>query len=193
MGFSQQWVDWIYLCMSTVKYTFAVSGHEVGPIVPQRGLRQGDPISPYLFLLCAEGLSSLIQKSQARGDLHGCKIANSPPILSHLFFAYDCYLFFRATLTEAQCIKNCLCTYEKATCQQVNFHKSSICFSTNTNDTAKNAISQLLQVPIRRDDSYLGLPSNVDGNKRAVFGYVKDRVWIRMQSWKGKPFSRAYK
>lgn len=48
-------------------------------------------------------------------------------------------------------------------------------------------------MPIRRDDSYLGLPSNVDGNKRAVFGYVKDRVWNHMQSWKGKPFSRAGK
>lgn len=66
--------------MSTVKYNFIVSGHEVGPIVPNRGLRQGDPISPYLFLLCAEGLSALIQKKQASGALHGCKIANSAPI-----------------------------------------------------------------------------------------------------------------
>lgn len=75
MGFADKWIIWIRLCMSTVQYNFLVSGNEVGPITPSRGLRQGDPISPYLFLLCAEGLSTLLQKKQASGAIHGCKIA----------------------------------------------------------------------------------------------------------------------
>lgn len=93
--------------MTTVRYNFLVSGHEIGPIKPSRGLRQEDPISHYLFLLCAEGLSTLTQKNQSRGTLHGCKIANSAPVIYHLFFADDCCLFFTASLGEAQCIKNC--------------------------------------------------------------------------------------
>lgn len=165
MGFSNKWIDWIHICMSIVKYNFIVSGHEVSPIVPNCGLRQGDPISPYLFLLCAEGLSALIQEKQASGALHGCKIANSPPVVSHIFFADDCYLFFRATLVEAQCIKDCLHLYENATGKKVNFQKSSISFSRNTDDDIAEAISQLLQVPIRNEESYLGLPNNVAGNK----------------------------
>lgn len=193
MEFSSKWIDWIHMCMSTVKYKFLVSGQEVGPIVPSRGLRQGDPISPYLFLLCAEGLSSLIRKNQASGALHGCKIANSAPIVTHLFFADDSYLFFRATVTEAQCIKECLSLYEKATGQQINFQKSSISFSRNTERANMEEISQQLQVPIRMDDSYLGLPQNVAGNKREIFGYVKDKVWNRMQSWKGRIISRGGK
>lgn len=60
LGFPQKWIDWIFLSMSTMKYTFIVSSHEVGPVWPKRGPLQGDPISLYMFLLCAEGLTSLI-------------------------------------------------------------------------------------------------------------------------------------
>lgn len=66
MGFSNKWMDWISMCVSNVKYNFLVSGREVGPVIPERGLRQGDPISPYLFLLCAEGLSAVIRRHEAR-------------------------------------------------------------------------------------------------------------------------------
>lgn len=85
MGFVSKWIDWVLLCMSTVKYSFLMSGREVGPIILKRGLRQGDPISPYLFLLCAEGLSALIQRKQEMGCLHGCKIARQAPAITHLF------------------------------------------------------------------------------------------------------------
>lgn len=54
-------------------------------------------------------------------------------------------------------------------------------------------ISQILQVLIRNDDSYLGLPKTVNDNKRAAFDYIKDKVWNRIQSWKGKTMSRAGK
>lgn len=107
--------------MSSVSYRFLVSGNEVGPITHSRGLRQGDPISPYLFLLCAEGLSALIHKKQVLGAIHSCKIANGAPIVTHLFFTDDCYLFFRATVQEAESIKECLVLYERASGQQINF------------------------------------------------------------------------
>ena len=58
MGFSMKWVDLIMLCVSIVRYFVVHNGHELGPIVPGRGLRQGDLLSPYLFILCVEGLSA---------------------------------------------------------------------------------------------------------------------------------------
>lgn len=86
MGFTSKWVDWIAMCMTSVKYNFLISGKELATIIPERGLRQGDPISPYLFLLCAEGLSALIKKKETDGLLHGCRIARNAPAISHLFF-----------------------------------------------------------------------------------------------------------
>ena len=65
LGFDNRWVDLMMLCVSTVRYNVLVNGREVGPIIPKRGLRQGDPLSPYLFILCAEGLSSLIKRAES--------------------------------------------------------------------------------------------------------------------------------
>lgn len=60
MGFGEKWISWVILCVRTVKFHVLFDGNLVGPIVPQRGLRQGGPLSPYLFLLCVEGMSALI-------------------------------------------------------------------------------------------------------------------------------------
>jgi len=70
MGFSNQWIKWIMMCVETVDYSVLVNGNSVGPIIPGRGLRQGNPLSPYLFIICAEGLSALIRNSEARGEIN---------------------------------------------------------------------------------------------------------------------------
>lgn len=67
LGFCEIWIKWMLQCVRTVSYSFVVNGDLVGPLVPVRGLRQGDPLSPYLFILCAEGLSAAIRKANLDG------------------------------------------------------------------------------------------------------------------------------
>ena len=89
MGFAEQWISWLMLCISTVEYFVLFNGTVMGSVVLGRGLRQGCPLSPYLFIVCAEGLSAMIRDSEARGALHGCLVCWNAPSISHLFFADD--------------------------------------------------------------------------------------------------------
>ena len=95
IGFDIKWVRWIMMCVSTVSYNVALNGIEFGIINPKRGLRQGDPLSPYLFILCAEVLVSLLKNAEARGLLHGCKVSLGAPTISHLLFADDSFFSSR--------------------------------------------------------------------------------------------------
>nr|XP_023906708.1 uncharacterized protein LOC112018414 [Quercus suber] len=71
MGFSERWIGLIMVCVRSVTYSVLVNGEPMGVIHPSRGLRQGDPLSPFLFLLCIEGLHGLINKAANNGDIHG--------------------------------------------------------------------------------------------------------------------------
>jgi hypothetical protein len=71
LGFAQAWIDVIMCSVKSVSYSILFNGNPTGYIVPSRGIRQGDPLSPYLFILCVEGLSSLITQSISQGSLKG--------------------------------------------------------------------------------------------------------------------------
>ncbi|XP_074364595.1 uncharacterized protein LOC141705594 [Apium graveolens] len=131
MGFNEKWLKWMRLYVTTVQYMVCLNGSYVGPIMPSRGLRQGDPLSPYLFLLCAEGLSNLLNSAAATGSINGCRISRSAPAITHLLFADDSFLFFKATVEETRVVKDMLNLYEKQSGQAVNFQKSAMFFSSN--------------------------------------------------------------
>ena len=136
------------LLVSTVSYSTLINGEPHGYIKPSRGLRQGDPLSPYLFLLCAEGLHSLLQRVKNVGDIHGVSISWSGPKLTHLFFANDSLLFCKATTNEIKCIQNILTEYELASGQQVNRQKTTFFFSNSTPRHIKDSIQAMLGVPV---------------------------------------------
>ncbi|CAJ2642045.1 unnamed protein product [Trifolium pratense] len=192
MGFCEKWIKWISMCLTSIQYSVLVNGESVGSIVPGRGLRQGDPLSPYLFILCTEGLTYLIKKYEGRGDIHGVRVCRGAPSLSHLLFADDCFLFFRADVRKAQCMKQILNNYEKASDQAINYAKSEVYFSRNTSNDIKIQISDTLGVSeVMGTWCYLGMPSMIGRNKKALVGYLKDRMWKKIQGWSGKHLSKA--
>lgn len=86
LGFADSITDLFRQCVTTAHYKIAHSGKEFGNIIPHRGLRQGDPLSSYLFLLCMEGLSALIKSYERRGLIKGIRVAKGAPSVSHMFF-----------------------------------------------------------------------------------------------------------
>nr|XP_016433940.1 PREDICTED: uncharacterized protein LOC107760407 [Nicotiana tabacum] len=74
MGFHETFVTWIMLCITTPTYKFNINGQIAGEVIPTRGLRQGDPLSPYLFLICAEGLSRLLNHAECQRDIQGLSL-----------------------------------------------------------------------------------------------------------------------
>jgi hypothetical protein len=87
MGFCRRWVKLIMV--STVRYQIKVNGDYTEQFSPTRGLRQGDPLSPYLFVICAKVLSALLQDAEANGKISGVKKIQAAPAVTHLFFADD--------------------------------------------------------------------------------------------------------
>lgn len=125
------WLKWMYMCILSVCYSFYSRGRQFGFVIPEWGLRQGDPLSPYLFILCAQGLSGMLSKMEREGVIHGCQIARNAQPIFCLFFTDDSYLFFQSNLSECLAIKECLVAYERASGQEINFDKLSISFSSN--------------------------------------------------------------
>lgn len=192
MGFHGRWINLIYGCIKSVSYSILVNGEPKGNIIPTRGIKQGDPLSPYLFLLCSESLNGLIQKAVRRGDIKGFSLCRSGPKISHLFFADDTLLFCRAELREVQEIKNILDRYERASGQKINHENTTIFFGKSIPMSSKSAIKNFLGVPkIKEYEKYLGLTAVVGKNKRASFNYIKERVWGKLQWWKEKLLSQA--
>ena len=147
LGFSERLVDLVMTCVELLRYKIVHNGKEIGPIILERGLRQGDLLSPYLVLLCVEGITSLVCDFERRWLIHGCKVARRCPIITQLFFADDSCLFFRANVVESGRIKEVLLLYEKASGKSVNFQKSSVCFSSNTSVRTRQEACSILQVP----------------------------------------------
>lgn len=94
-GFNNIWRDRVMACVRSVSYSFIQDGEVFGEVQPRRGIRQGDPISPYLYILCTEGLSVMLRRHEEVGLIHGCVIARGAPLVSHLLFVDDCYLFLK--------------------------------------------------------------------------------------------------
>lgn len=185
LGFDLKWIRWIMQCITTVQYLVVVNGIHVGEISPSRSIRQGDLISPYLFILCAEVLSSHLQYADHIRMLSGVPTSSKGPHLNHLFFADDSLIFCKAQPENWNILTAILSSYERASKQMLNRDKTSIFFNRNTTQAGKECILQLSRIPAtQRYDRYLGLPSLVGRSRVCEFKNITDRV--RKRSLIGK-------
>ncbi|KAL1217921.1 putative mitochondrial protein [Cardamine amara subsp. amara] len=101
-------------CVSLVTYSVLVNDNSHGFIKLERGIEQGDPLSPFLFILCAEALVNILNKAEGRGSLNGVRALASGPAVHHLLFADDSLLLCKASREEIAELKHCLHLYGEA-------------------------------------------------------------------------------
>jgi hypothetical protein len=192
LGFSPVWISWIKACISTPTFSILLNGSPFGFISPGRGLRQGDPLSPFLFILGSEVLSRLLFKEERIGSIHGLKIARNCPAIHHLLFADDLLLFGKASVSVVASFNSCLVKYCRWSGQKINTSKSSIKFSKNIPSTKSEAIASILPYPSNLSTSlYLGLPILMGNSKIRAFQGIIDKVLGRIEGWKAKSLSQA--
>jgi hypothetical protein len=190
VGFDQKVINLIYQCISTVSFTLLLNGSKSSSFSPSRGIRQGDPLSPYLFILCNEVLARLINVEVDRGLLRGLNLAPGAPNISKLFYADDVLLFCGAKIAEVDTLMNCVDKCCSWSGQSISKEKSGMFVSKGVHHHFCRQLKDLWGFKVLpKDVKYLGVPLFLTQRKSKDFSFVKERLESKISRWKRKSLS----
>ncbi|XP_072058188.1 uncharacterized protein [Arachis hypogaea] len=193
-GFAEKWIDLVMKCVRSASYRIKVNGELSKKIKPQRGLRQGDPLSPYLFILAAEVFTTLMQEARTKGKITGLKIAPTAPTLTHLLFADDCIIFAKAKEEEIFQIITVLNEYTEASGQRINMNKSGISFESQVPIQTRVDIEEILGMTTwDTPGKYLGLPAIWGRSQNKALAWIEEKIMNKLEGWKERLLNQAGK
>ncbi|KAK0580349.1 hypothetical protein LWI29_000920 [Acer saccharum] len=184
--------DLIMSCISSVQYQVVVNGEVSESFAPRSGIRQGDPLSPYIFVLCMEKLSHIIQQKLEEGIWKPVTVSRGGPEISHLFFADDLILFGQASVRQAEIMRECMDTFCDLSGQQVSFPKSRVLCSGNINRKSAKIMADICGSPITSNlGNYLGVPLIHSRITKSTYKEILEKSQQRLASWKSASLSFA--
>lgn len=180
-------------CITTLLFSVIINGTPKGMITPKRGLRQGCPLSPYLFIICAKAFSNLLVHVERQKQIQGLRFGQHIYI-SHILFADDSSIFSRASHKDCQHLKDIFDCYVVASGKIFNFDQSCMFFSGNVQENMISAIKRVFYLNlVSKHKKYLGLPSMIGRKNFFFFNEVKLKVHSKISSWQQKCFSSGGK
>lgn len=155
----------------------------------QKGIKQGDPLSPFLFIIGAESLNYIFQEALHQGSISGIRISEDGPFLTHLQFADDTLIFCGAALEEIKNLKCLLNGFEVMSRLKINYHKSVVCGvgmdQSQTTPFAKILGCKAQALPIK----YLGMPLGANSKLKSTWNPVIQSIISNLPSWKKRALS----
>ncbi|XP_057456479.1 uncharacterized protein LOC130747526 [Lotus japonicus] len=187
MNFNDKWIGWIESCLKSASVSVLVNGSPSDEFIMEKGLRQGDLFSPFLFLIVAKGLNGIFQQAIRLEQFVGYNFGTSNEVgVSILQFADDTLFLGEVTFQNAMAIKSALRCFELVSGLQINFHKSKLVgIETTKHETRRLAgflNCRVMKIPF----IYLGLP--VGGNPRRISFWdpVITKLRGRLSLWRQK-------
>ncbi|RVW46009.1 LINE-1 reverse transcriptase-like [Vitis vinifera] len=193
MGFGSRWLEWMWWCISTAKFSVMINGVPAGFFSNSKGLRQGDPISPYLFVLGMEVLSILIRRAVDGGFLSGCNIkgrGEEEMIVSHLLFADDTIIFCEANKEQVSALSWVLAWFEAASGLRINLDKSVLIPVGEVENIEELAVELGCKIGML-PTVYLGLPLGAHHKAVSIWDGVEERMRKRLAQWKRQYISKG--
>ena len=188
----QLMVDVVMNCIESAKLNILWNGEPMEAFQPSRGIRQGDPLSPYLYVLCMERLSHLIDREVQLGSWKPVRASRNGPPISNLAFADDLILFSEASVEQAEIMMNCLSTFCGVSGSKVNVDKSKVFFSANTHMDIQDAVSRTLGMEVTLDlREYLGVPTINGRTSKREYQFIVDKINDKLSGWKTRTLSLA--
>ncbi|KAG7564109.1 Ribonuclease H domain [Arabidopsis suecica] len=191
-GLPEVWIHWILQCVCGPSMNVLWNGEKTEAFKPSRGLRQGDPLSPYLFVMCMERFCHQIEFSVAAKEWKPISLSCGGPKLSHICFADDLILFAEASVAQIRIIRRVLERFCIALGQKVSLEKSKIFFSENVHRDLIKLISDESGIQATRElGKYLGMPILQKRINKDTYGEVLEKMSTRLSGWKGRFLSMS--
>ena len=193
-GFPEKMINLIMSCVTTPTTALLINGGKLEAFKPSRGIRQGDPISPYLFLLCMEFLGAQITSMCEDKRWDKVRASRSGPSFSHVFFVDDLMLFAKAGYKNCEAITEVLDKFCSLAGQRVSTTKSKILSSPNVTRRRVRGICRRLSIAATDNlGKYLGFPIIYCGRVGNAYNFVVNKIQNKLAGWRLKLLSKAGK
>ena len=189
MGFCSKWIKWIEGCLKSASISVLVNSSPSSEFIPQRGLRQGDPLAPLLFNIVAEALNGLVREAMGKNLFRGFQVGSNKVEISILQYADDTIFFGEASMRNVKTIKAILRIFELVSDLKINFVESSFgAFGMKEQwklDAANYLNCSLLSIPF----IYLGIPIGANPRRRQMWDPILNKCERKLAKWKKKHLS----
>ncbi|XP_060182106.1 uncharacterized protein LOC132611743 [Lycium barbarum] len=190
MGFGEMLINMVYRIISNNWYSILINGQAQGFFKSSRGVKQGDPLSPTLFIITSECMTRALNHLHYKEGYVGYGMPKWSPYINHLAYADDTIIFTSAQPQTLKLVMETLAKYEKVSGQKINKEKSVVYLHQSVSQTVANSVVEETNIP-RKDFpfTYLGVPIYYERRRIAHFKEITNKIQNRLSLWTGKLLS----